>query len=59
MAKFRVSYRGEFEKTIEAETLEEAVSNFTNGSKNYQLVGELHDDFIEVFDKNGNEIYQE
>ena len=37
---------------------EEAVNKFTSGDKNYQLVGELHDCFVEVFDKNGNEIYQ-
>ena len=58
MGKFRISYREEFEKTIEAENIEEAVNKFTNGGNNYQLVGELHKGFIEVFDKNGNEIYQ-
>ena len=58
MKKFNVSYRNEFSAEIEAKDMNEAVRKFIIGKVNYTCNGNLHDDYIEVLDENGNEIYQ-
>ena len=51
MKKFTVVYRGEFQAEVKAENMEGAIKDFT--SSKIKCVGELHNDFFEVFDVNG------
>lgn len=56
MKKFTVSYRNEFEAEIEAVDINEAVQKFKNGEAKYSVIDDLHNDYIEVYDKDGHKI---
>lgn len=46
--EYRITYRGEFGATVEAPSAEEALKKFKRGDCEYELVGGLWDDYLEV-----------
>ena len=57
--KYSVVYRGEFTADITARNAEEAIGKFVSGKVSIEALGELRDDYFEVFDVKGHEVYQE
>jgi len=53
---FRVEYRREFGADIRAKNWQEAVGKFHSGKAKYELISDLWDDYVEVYDGNGNEL---
>lgn len=51
MKTYFVTNRGEFGARIKAKSPEEAGKIFLAGKIKYELVGELHNDFIEIIDE--------
>jgi len=48
MPKYRVFYRGEFCAEVEAPNIKEAVKRFKSGEVEYEVCGDLKDEYLEV-----------
>ena len=57
MGQYHVSYRGEFGCDVEAKNPSDAITQFDIKMR-YFLESDLWDCYYEVFDENGNEVYQ-